>query len=81
VLVNRQELLDKALELPPDQRAELAGELLQSLEAESDPDAGAAWTNEVRRRVERLDLGLARTVSWPEARDRLRAAARVDEKA
>ena len=37
------DILEEALDLPPSERAALAGSLLASLEAESDGDAEAVW--------------------------------------
>ncbi|HEV8132342.1 MAG TPA: addiction module protein [Acidobacteriota bacterium] len=71
-------LLAEALQLPPEQRAALAGELIQSLDSQVDEEAEAAWSAEIRRRLERLDSGLAKTVPWSEARRRILAAARRD---
>jgi len=73
-------LFAEALQLPPEERAALAGELIQSLDPEVDDDAEAAWSVEIRRRLERLDAGLATTVPWAEARRRILAAARRDSK-
>lgn len=73
-----KQLLAEALRLPVEQRAALAGELIQSLDSEVDEDAEAAWSAEIRRRLGRLDSGLARTVPWSEARRRILAAAGRD---
>lgn len=70
-----KELLAEALQLSDEERAALAGELIQSLDAEVDPDAEAAWAEEIRRRVDLIQAGRASTVSWSEARRRLHAAA------
>jgi len=75
-----KQLLAEALQLPPEERAALAGELIQSLDREVGDDAEAAWSVEIRRRLERLDAGLATTVPWAEARRRILAAARRDSK-
>lgn len=68
-------LLNEALRLSPEERAALAGELIQSLETDVDADAEAAWAAEIRSRLARVDAGSAITVSWPEARRRIHAAA------
>ena len=60
-----------ALQLPPDERADLAGELLESLESELDPAAEAAWQAEVSRRVRELDQVSVRVIPWTELRERL----------
>jgi putative addiction module component (TIGR02574 family) len=69
-------LLAEALQLSVEERAALAGELIQSLETEVDADAEAAWSTEIRARLERVRAGTARTVPWAEARRRIHAAAR-----
>ena len=58
-----RQLLAEALRLSDGERAALAGELIQSLDSEVDPDAEAAWSAEIRARLERVDAGTARTVS------------------
>ena len=68
-------MLVEALQLRPEERAALAGELIQSLDSHVDDDAEAAWSTEVRRRLDRLDSGFAKTVPWSEARRRILAAA------
>jgi putative addiction module component (TIGR02574 family) len=79
-VMDPKQLLAEALKLPPEERAALAGELLQSLDPEVDDDAEAAWSVEIRGRLERLDAGLATRVPWAEARRRILAAARRDSK-
>lgn len=64
-----------ALNLPADQRAQLAQELLASLDR--DPEVEAAWDEEIRRRVAELEAGTAKTIPaeqvFAEARRRLKA--------
>jgi putative addiction module component (TIGR02574 family) len=55
------EILKEALALPTEARAALAGSLLDSLDAEVDEDAEAAWATEVNRRVAELDSGAVST--------------------
>ena len=74
--MDSRQLLDAALQLSLEERAALAGELIQSLETEVDPDAEAAWSAEIHARLARIDAGLAQTVPWSEARRRIHAAAR-----
>jgi putative addiction module component (TIGR02574 family) len=56
-----QELLDRALKLSREARADLASRLLESLDAEGGADSAAverAWRDEIIRRVRRvLDTG------------------------
>jgi uncharacterized protein (DUF1778 family) len=49
-----QAVLADALRLDLDARAELAAELLASLDGPADPDAEAAWAAEIQRSVEEM---------------------------
>ena len=66
------EVLKHALALSAEERAELAGSLLESLDgAPDDPEAvEAAWNEEIARRTD-LDSGKARTIPWEEVRHRI----------
>jgi putative addiction module component (TIGR02574 family) len=65
------EVLRDASELSEQDRATLAGLLIESLEAEADPDVEEAWADEIARRVAQLESGDAKTVRWEEVRQRL----------
>lgn len=65
------EVLKDALELSPEARAGLIGPLLDSLDMDVDEDAEGAWRQEIHRRLEEIDSGTAKLVSWDEARRRL----------
>ena len=67
------ELLQKALALPENERAELAGTLISSLDTTVDPDVDAAWQNEVARRLQEVQTGKVKTVSWEQVRQKGRA--------
>jgi putative addiction module component (TIGR02574 family) len=73
--MDARQLLTEALRLSDEERAALAGELIQSLEKEVDTDAEAAWAAEIRARLERVDAGAAKAIPWSEARRRIHAAA------
>ena len=73
--MDSKQLLVEALGLSEEERAALAGELLESLDTEVDPDAEAAWAAEIRTRVAEIESGRAKTVPWSEARRRIHAAA------
>jgi putative addiction module component (TIGR02574 family) len=66
-----QDLLDKALKLPLEARAALAGSLISSLDDSVDEDAEAAWEEEIRKRLLELDSGVVETIPWSEARKRI----------
>ena len=79
--MDAEQLLAEALRLSDEARAALAGQLIQSLDHDVDPDAEAAWSEEIRARLERVDGGIAETIPWSEARRRIHAAAGRDPRA
>lgn len=68
-----EELTARAKALSPEDRALLAEELLDSLQAAPDADAEAAWEREIERRVSEIESG---TVALVPADD-LHAEARL----
>ncbi|HZO30922.1 MAG TPA: addiction module protein [Chloroflexota bacterium] len=76
--MDREQLLTLALELPPEQRAELAGRLIESLDPLPEEDVEEAWSEEIRRRLESLHSGTATTISFAESRRRVRIAAGLE---
>lgn len=67
------ELLKKALALPAEARAALAGSLLDSLDDEVDESAEEEWREEIARRIAELDSGKVKAISWAEARREISA--------
>ncbi|HYW38955.1 MAG TPA: addiction module protein [Terriglobales bacterium] len=68
------ELLKKALALPPEARAALATSLFESLDEEpADQGVEAAWSEEVKRRIEDIDSGKVQMIPYEEVRRRLAA--------
>ena len=65
------ELLRDALALPPETRA-LIDSLIESLDQTVDEDAEEAWRQEIEARVEQIDSGTVKLISWREAHQRLR---------
>lgn len=47
----------EALRLPPEERARLAQELLESLESLSEPELERLWLDEAERRAAQIDRG------------------------
>ena len=69
-----QELLREALTLPIEQRADIAAELLASLEdtPTTDRDAiEAAWAREIERRARRVMAGASDGEPWEDVRARV----------
>jgi putative addiction module component (TIGR02574 family) len=60
-----------ASELSDEDRAALAGLLIESLEGEPDPDVEAAWASEIEKRVAELDAGTVQSIPWEQVRQRL----------
>jgi len=68
------DILKKALALPPEARAAIAGSLLESLdENPPDPAIEAAWSEEIARRIEELDSGKIKPIPWADARRQIAA--------
>jgi putative addiction module component (TIGR02574 family) len=65
------DVLADALRLEPDARAEVAAELLASLDGPADPDAEAAWDAEIERRIEAIEAGTIRLEPWAEVKRRI----------
>ena len=59
---------DAALDLPETQRAELAHQLLLSLENQSEAEIAQLWTKESVRRAEDIDNGAVNMLSADEVR-------------
>jgi putative addiction module component (TIGR02574 family) len=67
------ELLKKALALPVEARAALAGSLLDSIDGTVDASAEEEWNKEIARRIEELDSGKVKPIPWEEARRQISA--------
>ena len=67
-----QELLQKALLLPENERAELAGSLIASLDQNIDTDSDALWQEEVARRAAEVRAGKVTTTPWEEVQHKAR---------
>jgi putative addiction module component (TIGR02574 family) len=72
-----QRLLQEALTLPTQARAELAESLLESLDDEPREGAEAAWAAEVDRRLADARAGTSKSSDFDEVLDRLSARLRV----
>jgi len=67
------ELLKKALALPAEARAALAGSLLESLDDTVDALAEEEWSQEIALRIAELDSGKVKPIPWSEARRQVSA--------
>lgn len=66
-------LLDEVLRLPSEERAQLALELIRSLDDGVDADADAQWAAEIDRRSVEVEAGTAETMSLEDYRAHVRA--------
>jgi len=66
-----QVVLADALRLDPKTRAEVATEILASLDGPADPDAEAAWAVEIERRVAAIEAGLETLEPWEQVKQRI----------
>jgi putative addiction module component (TIGR02574 family) len=64
-------VLADALRLDEHARAELAAELLASLDGPADPDAESQWATEIERRVAAIEAGTATLEPWNDVRRRI----------
>jgi putative addiction module component (TIGR02574 family) len=67
---NAAQLLEQALQLPEDERADLAAHLLESLPDDA-PDKDVDWNVELKNRLDEIDQGKVQPVPWSEVHARL----------
>jgi putative addiction module component (TIGR02574 family) len=68
-----EKILQEALALSAESRAELVDSLLGSLDGEMDQVVDEAWRAEVRKRVAEIESGEVETVSWEDFEARMRS--------
>ena len=66
-----ESILADALKLDVEARAEVAAELLASLDGPADPDAEAAWEVEIARRVAAIEAGSIKLEPWEDVKRRI----------
>ena len=66
-----KDLYERAMSLSDQDRAELVGLLLETLDTEEESGVEAAWLKEIDRRIAALDSGSVESVPWSEARARI----------
>jgi len=70
--MNAKKLLEVALSLSAEERADLAHSLLGSLDGPPQTDVEATWIAEIEKRAKDLGDGSIDPVNWAEARERIR---------
>jgi putative addiction module component (TIGR02574 family) len=66
-----EKVLSGALTLDTRERAEIAAQLIASLDGEPDEDVEAAWAAEVDRRIREVEAGRAKLVPWDDVERRV----------
>ena len=66
-------LTNQALSLPVQQRAELAAQLLSSLDALTEPEIEALWLQEAAHRALQIDQGVSKLIPAEEVRRQVNA--------
>jgi putative addiction module component (TIGR02574 family) len=69
-------LKETALGLPEQERAELARDLLLSLDGPADADVAEAWAAEIERRLEQVDSGAVELVEAEDVIQRIQQSLR-----
>ena len=69
--IPKEQLFQEALHLDDESRAALTGMLIESLDTEIEEGVEAAWLEEIERRMESLDSGETKTISWDDVKERL----------
>ena len=69
-----QHVLKFALGLPETDRAELAASLIESLDTTVDENRDAAWSVEIKRRLESIDRGEVELVPWEDVMREMRSS-------
>jgi putative addiction module component (TIGR02574 family) len=67
-----ESIFSDAMSLPPDQRARLADQLLESLAEKIDPAIEEAWAVEIERRMDAYERGETTAISAAEVLQQLR---------
>ncbi len=67
-----EKVLEDALTLPPNERADLAATLMDSLNEHEDEGVEEAWAKEIERRIQEVESGAVKTIPWSDVRRRLR---------
>ena len=68
-----EQILQSALNLPPDDRVEIAESLILSLDEKWAAEIESAWAEEIKRRLESIDKGEVQLIPADEVMREMRA--------
>jgi len=66
-------VLAEALQMPDNDRARIAEQLISSLDDSVDPDVEALWQQEIQHRLQEIRDGSVQCIPWEDMRQRLTA--------
>lgn len=66
-------VLENVLKMPYEQRAFIAGRLIDSLDEDMDADVELAWQQEIQKRIADAGRSKASFISWEDAKKRLKS--------
>jgi putative addiction module component (TIGR02574 family) len=67
-----RDVLSAAMTLSESERADVAAQLLDTLDSAADPDYARAWEAELLNRIREIDEGSAELIPWEDARRMIR---------
>jgi putative addiction module component (TIGR02574 family) len=68
---NLRRVFQEAAQLSERDRATLAGLLIETLDPACEPEVEAAWSEEIKRRLNEIDAGTVELIPWEEVRAEL----------
>lgn len=77
VMMQKEEVLAAALELPESSRADIADRLLQSLDTADQREIDALWAEEAEARIDAFERGEIEAIPGPEVFASIRARRRA----
>ncbi|MBU4318016.1 MAG: addiction module protein [Proteobacteria bacterium] len=66
-------ILNEALTMSPEERARVARCLIQSLETPSNESVDEKWVELAQKRLEELEAGIVKPISWEKIKKNVRA--------
>lgn len=73
---SKDDIFRNAVTLHEQDRADLIGALIDSLDAEVDENVEEAWRAEIERRAQELDSGVVQNIPWEVVKARLARTSR-----
>ena len=68
---SREKIFKEVLHLSEEERLELTGLLIESLDKSTDDNVEKSWITEVEKRIQALDSGTEKTIPWEDIKDKI----------